>query len=273
MIRRPAVAGMFYPADPAELRARVQDFITGSGYRSDGSVRGIVSPHAGYIYSGAVAGAAFASAPGDVKNVVIIAPTHRFPVPGASVLNAHGYLTPLGTASINREITQDLLDQGLLDIPRAHEAEHAAEVQVPFVQVKWPDASLTVILQGDRSDRFCRDLSQLLGSVLESVPDCLIVISSDLSHYHSRKEAEIKDGRIIQAFLSRDPGNLAEALKSGGEACGAGPMLTLMHYAGIRGYRSFRRLAWDTSASASGDTGAVVGYFAGSCGLEEDHDN
>jgi AmmeMemoRadiSam system protein B len=100
---------MFYPSDRETLEELVSSFISGSGRQADEFITGIVSPHAGYVYSGAVAGAAFASAPDDIRNVIVIAPPHRCPVTGASVYDGEGYETPLGTAPVQREITSRFL--------------------------------------------------------------------------------------------------------------------------------------------------------------------
>lgn len=269
MIRRPAVAGMFYPSDGNDLQKMVSSFISGSGRSPDDTVTGLVSPHAGYVYSGAVAGAAFATAPDGVRNVVILAPPHRYPVRGASVFEGEAYATPLGDVPVSGGITSALLEAGLSSQPRAHAGEHSAEVQVPFVQVRWPEAEIAVVLQGSTSLEFSGELGRLLARVLEGFEKPLVVASSDLSHYHSLKVAREKDGRIIEAFLSGDAGRMEKAVSKGGEACGIGPILTLMNYAEARGDTGFDKIAWSTSAEASGDSSSVVGYFAGCCRREE----
>ncbi len=263
MIRNPVVAGMFYPSDGEHLSSMITDFMSSSGREPDSSITGLVSPHAGYVYSGAVAGAAFASAPVIVSTVIILAPTHSYPVHGASVYKGEGYLTPLGVAAIDTEITTDLLNSGLSFQPAAHRGEHSAEVQIPFIQTKWPDASIVVILQGSVFDRHSRTLAENLRDVLKNRENILIVASSDLSHYHPCDEAEQMDRKVIDAFVSGDPNNLNAVLSSGFEACGGGPMLTLMHYSMLTGSDRFGEIMWDTSATASGDRSSVVGYFAG----------
>lgn len=268
MIRRPAVAGMFYPSDGNDLERMVSSFISGSERTPNDTVTGLVSPHAGYVYSGAVAGAAYATAPDGVRNVVIVAPPHRYPVQGASVFDGEAYSTPLGDAPVSGEIVSALLQGGLSFQPRAHEGEHSAEVQVPFVQVRWPGAEIAVVLQGSSGAGFSAELGGLLARVLEGFERPLVIASSDLSHYHSLKVAREKDSRIIEAFLSGDAGRMEKAASEGGEACGIGPILTLMNYAEARGDTVFEKIAWSTSAEASGDSSSVVGYFAGCCRRE-----
>lgn len=272
MIREPAVAGMFYPSDRESLEELVSSFISGSGRSPDDLITGIVSPHAGYVYSGAVAGAAFASAPDDVRNVIVIAPPHSYPVMGASVYDGEGYRTPLGTAPVQREITSRLLQAGLSFQPPAHRSEHSAEVQIPFIQVRWPDSSIAVILQGSVSADYSRQLAEVISEAARGFDNTLIVASSDLSHYHSLDTAEKKDRKIIEAFKSGNPQNMEVALHEGGEACGIGPILTLMNYAVIMKHKKFGEIMWETSAAASGDSSSVVGYFAGYCGGEAKND-
>lgn len=263
MIRNPVVAGTFYPSDREHLSSMITDFMSSNDREPDSSITGLVSPHAGYVYSGAVAGAAFASAPAVVSTVVILAPTHSYPVHGASVYRGEGYLTPLGVAVIDSEITSGLLDSGLSFQAAAHRGEHSAEVQIPFIQTKWPDASIVVVLQGSVFDGHSRTLAENLHDVLKSKKDILIVASSDLSHYHPYSEAERMDRKVIEAFTSGNPDNLNAVLSGGSEACGGGPMLTLMHYSMLNGSEKFGEIMWDTSATASGDRNSVVGYFAG----------
>ena len=257
------VAGMFYPSNGEHLSSMINEFLSSSGMEPDNSITGLVSPHAGYVYSGAVAGAAFASAPPDVTTVIILAPTHSYPVHAASVYSGEAYLTPLGTAVIDREISAGLLDSGLSFQPAAHRGEHSAEVQIPFIQTKWPDASIVVILQGSVFDGYSRTLAEKRHTVLEKREKVLIVASSDLSHYHPFEEAERMDRKVIDAFVSGNPENLNAVLSSGIEACGGGPVLTLMYYSVLSGSDRFREIMWDTSATASGDRSSVVGYFAG----------
>lgn len=268
MIRRPAVAGMFYPSDGKDLERMVSSFISKSGRSPDDTVTGLVSPHAGYVYSGAVAGAAYAKAPDGVRNVVIVAPPHRYPVQGASVFDGEAYATPLGDAPVSGEITSALLKGGLSFQPRAHAGEHSAEVQVPFVQVRWPGAEIAVVLQGSSDAGFSGELGRLMARVLEGFPKSLVVASSDLSHYHSQASARKRDSRIMEAFQTGDTDMMEKAVSEGGEACGIGPILTLMNYASERGDTVFEKIAWSTSAEAGGDSSSVVGYFAGCCRSE-----
>ncbi len=262
--RRPAVAGMFYTADPGRLRREVESYLSAAGPVSDEGVTGIVSPHAGYVYSGRIAGAAFASAPADIQTVLVVAPCHRFPVAGASVYGGEAYRTPLGAARVNRTIVARLAELGFGYEPRAHSMEHAEEVQIPFVQVRWPFAMIVPILQGSVSASFSRSLASSLVTACEGQGRMLFVASSDLSHYHPIEAAKQLDGRFGEAFATGDPSAIEGLLTRGrAEACGAGPVMTLLAWAAESGPFEAGITAYDTSAAASGDESAVVGYMAG----------
>jgi len=255
---------MFYPGDARGLLRMVGDFLSTSGRSPDASVTGLVCPHAGYVYSGRTAGAAFASAPDQVRTVVIVAPCHRYPVRGASVYGGEAYLTPLGRMPVNREIADRLAAAGHRYEPRAHELEHAEEVQVPFVQVRWPGARIVPVVQGYSDGRSAAALASDLRAALADEEDVLLVASSDLSHYHDIETARLMDAGFQEAFESGDPARLERVLSSGSsEACGGGPVLTLLNWAALGGPFAAERIAYDTSATASGDSSAVVGYFAG----------
>jgi len=263
VIRSPAVEGAFYPADRSTLERDVSGYIRNSGISSDPCTAGIVSPHAGYVYSGPVAGYAFASAPDEVDTVIILAPSHSYPLHGASVYSGDGFRTPLGVCETDSCLVERLLELDVGSDHAAHTREHSAEVQVPFVQVRWPDAKIVVIVQGLTSSSFCMEMAGKIGKA-SGDSRILVVASSDLSHYHTLAEAAVLDERVVNCFLSGDASRLGEILGSReGEACGGGPMQTLLCWSALMGYSRFEKLAYDTSATASGDTRAVVGYFAG----------
>lgn len=269
MIRSPAVEGAFYPADRFTLEKDVSGYIRNSGISSDPCTVGIVSPHAGYIYSGPVAGYAFASAPDEVDTVVILAPSHSYPLSGASVYSGEGFRTPLGVCETDTCFVEKLLELDAGSDQAAHAREHSAEVQVPFVQVRWPDAKIVVIVQGLASSSFCMEMAEKISRASGS-SRILLVASSDLSHYHTLAEAAVLDERVINCFLSGNASGLGDILGSReGEACGGGPMQTLLCWSALKGYSLFEKLAYDTSATASGDARAVVGYFAGAVKRDE----
>jgi len=262
--RKAAVSGMFYSSDPVELRSGIEQLIEESGRVPDASVTGIVSPHAGYVYSGRTAAAAFASSPAAVQTVVVIAPCHRFPVTGASVFAGEGYETPIGVARVNSLIVNSLQRMGFGYEPGAHAWEHAEEVQVPFIQVRWPDARIVPIVQGAVSSSFSTRLASAIAESASLEEGVFVVASSDLSHYHPLETAREMDNRFIEAFLSGRAVEIESLVRRGAaEACGAGPVMTLLDWAAQSGAFEPSLVAYDTSASASGDSSAVVGYMAG----------
>lgn len=263
--RHPAVSGLFYPSEPGKLRAQVEGFIRGSRLAPDPAVFGLVCPHAGYVYSGSVAGMAYASAPDGIRTAVILAPCHRYPVRTVSVFGGESYLTPIGEATVDRAVVERLSSAGHVWIPPAHSAEHAEEVQVPFVQTRWPGASIVPILIGTGDTGFCRRFAADLSSALSGTA-AIVIASSDLSHYHPLADANAMDGILMDDFRRRDTDALARHVADGSsEACGSGPILTLLFYAEAESGGDFDAdvAGYSTSASASGDSTAVVGYMAG----------
>lgn len=261
-MRQPAVAGMFYPSDPERLASMASGFIAASGLRPDPAATGAVSPHAGYVYSGSTAGMAFAVLPEGVETVLLVAPCHRHPVRVASVFDGDAYATPLGAAPVDREVTGRLLSAGRRCEPAAHSREHAEEVLVPFVQVRWPGARIVPVVQGaadpSSSARLAEDLFEAA-----SGRRAVLVASSDLSHYHPLARARRMDTLLMEDFASADPEAVyRHAAEGATEACGLGPILTLLSWAGLHGPFEARVVGYTTSAAASGDTGSVVGYMA-----------
>ncbi len=263
MIRKPAVAGMFYPGNAKELSETVTEYLDNSKIHSDHNTIGIISPHAGYAYSGRIAGVAFSSAPEYIESVIVVAPPHRYPVHGASVYTGEGVETPLGTVATNQEHIHLLQQAGVTYQSNAHLQEHSAEVQIPFIQTRWPDAQVTILLQGDSSLRYSRTLAGILMDVGAGTQGSLIVASTDLSHFHRLSVARALDSRLIDAIVAGSLQTVDRLLKTGrSEACGAGPILTLMCIGEIIRNCTMEELAYDTSATASGDETSVVGYFA-----------
>ncbi len=270
--RRPAVSGLFYPSEPGRLRAQVEGYIRGSRLAPDPSVFGLVCPHAGYVYSGSIAGMAYASAPDGIGTAVILAPCHRYPVRTVSVFGGESYLTPIGEASVDRAVVERLSSAGYDWIPPAHAAEHAEEVQVPFIQTRWPDASIVPVLIGAGDPDFCRGFAADLSSALSGTR-AVVIASSDLSHYHPLADANAMDGILMDDFRRRDTASLARHVADGSsEACGSGAILTLLFYAEVESGGAFDAeiAGYSTSATASGDASAVVGYMAGTVRRRKD---
>jgi AmmeMemoRadiSam system protein B/AmmeMemoRadiSam system protein A len=256
-IRRPAVAGTFYPGDPRQLAAEVEELLDGVEQFEPrmGHPKALIVPHAGYIYSGPVAAAAYdelTPARGIVKRVVLLGPVHRVPVRGLALPAADGFETPLGRVPIDASARASLagLKQVVTSEP-AHAMEHSLEVQVPFLQKTLGEFALVPFAVGSASAaEVAETIERLWGG-----DETLIVISTDLSHYHSYDEARAIDGRTLARITSFSTDIVHE------EACGATPLNGMLQIARARGL-SIRQLAANNSGDTAGGKGRVVGYSA-----------
>jgi MEMO1 family protein len=256
-VRAPAVAGTFYPADAARLRATVAGCLApANGAPADRPPKALIAPHAGYVYSGAVAGHAFAAIQGggtQVRRVVVIGPAHFVPVRGLAVPSAEAFRTPLGDVPLDGEAIAAIVDLpqvALADAP--HRPEHALEVELPFLQAILGDFALVPLLVGDATgDELAGVLDRLWGG-----PETLIVISSDLSHYEAYASAKQHDDATAAAIERFDDAALGPR-----DACGYLPIAGLLVEARRRGMR-IERLDLRNSGDTAGPKDQVVGYGA-----------
>jgi AmmeMemoRadiSam system protein B len=197
-IRQPAVAGMFYPANEIKLRDEINLYLDLAADVKDYSgIYSLIVPHAGYIYSGKTAACAYKLISNKEYNtVIIISPSHREYFSGISVYNGDAFKTPLGIVNINKEISEKLTaDSKNIFLSNAgHRQEHAVEVQLPFLQTVLNDFTIVPVVIGDQSRNIIFELGEKLAQSADE--KTLIVASSDLSHYHSKSEADILDRRI-----------------------------------------------------------------------------
>lgn len=253
-MRPPAVAGTFYPLDAGELRRTVAGLV--EGCPRSATVRqpkALIVPHAGYAYSGPVAGCAYRrlrDAGARIRHVVLLGPTHRVPLRGLAIPSLDGFDTPLGPVPIDGVGRQRLRELGLAGIADApHAAEHSLEVQVPFLQFVLDDFDLLPIAAGlAPNDLVARALDAVWGGA-----DTLIVVSSDLSHYHTSEEARKLDATTTRAILER------RSDLSDEQACGARGINGLMQVARHRGL-TVELLDQRNSGDTAGDRARVVGY-------------
>jgi len=261
-VRRPAVAGSFYPAPARSLRNQVEEFLNQAEDAALSGVRAIIAPHAGYVYSGQVAASAYAALKDSWKQVVVISPSHQLAFDGISAYPGGAYQTPLGRLDVDLEALASLEEQlpDLRYLEEAHANEHALEVQLPFLQIVLPEAKLIPLVMGSQDIATAQRLGKALAAAL---PDALVIASSDLSHYKSDATARILDGVAAEYINNFDPAGLLDSIKSGkSAACGAGPMAAAMFFARHRGATEGKVLEYATSARATGDTAQVVGYLA-----------
>lgn len=265
-VRTAAVAGQFYPADPSELRATVGRLI--SECTADpvpGAPVALISPHAGYIYSGRTAAECFRTLKGRTPEIVaIISPSHREYFEGISVYRGSAYVTPLGPVAVDAE-TRDALaknDAWIFTSEAGHGGEHALEVQLPFLQVVLGEARIVPIVMGDQRPGYCRHLGHRLADTLRG-RDAVIVASTDLSHYHTYDEAERLDTRFAGLVERFDTDALMEDLENRTlEACGGGPAVAALLAAKRLGADSVTLLHRCNSGDVTGDRSGVVGYLS-----------
>jgi AmmeMemoRadiSam system protein B len=261
-VRQAVVAGQFYPRDEQRLRAAVEGYIgapvgdpgPGEAPSASATLKAIIVPHAGYVYSGPVAGTAYAAlakSAAEIRRVVLIGPAHWIPVQGLAASSAEAFVTPLGVVPLDHEALQLALSlPQVRAVDEAHTPEHCLEVQLPFLQTILYDFRLAPFLVADAGPDEVAELLELLWGG----PETLVVISSDLSHYYDYETASALDratSQKIEALLLLDDG----------QACGRSAINGLLQVARNRGLR-----VETADLRSSGDTGGrhdrVVGYGA-----------
>ncbi|MGZ4812217.1 MAG: AmmeMemoRadiSam system protein B [Terriglobales bacterium] len=270
-VRPAAVAGTFYPADRSELQKTVDGLLAGAQVAPvQGQLWAIISPHAGYAYSGAVAAHAYALLKGQrYRRVVVISPSHYESFGFASIYDGDGYATPLGKVAVDKSFAAKLAGASpLLKLSsRGHtvsgeQREHALEVQLPFLQRALGDFQLVPIVMGEQSYEVSRALGVALAKFI-SAPDTLIVASSDLSHFHKYEEATALDRKPLRAVQAWDYFSLSRNLAAGvWEACGGGPIVAAMIAAERLGATEAALLNYANTGDVTGDHSRVVGYAA-----------
>ncbi len=270
-IRKPAVAGAFYPGDPVQLSKTIAEYFAKSEKKAlPGRPIALVSPHAGYAYSGPTAAAAYKQVEGeDYDTVVVISPSHTVFFQGASVFNGDAYQTPLGEIPVDKELSQKIasINRSVFLSNKGHtggsvRGEHSLEVQLPFLQQVLGRFKLVAIVMGEQEETTSRALGEVLGSALEG-ENALIVASTDLSHFHPEKEARKLDGHIKKAVEEFNPDRLLGILSSGqGEACGGGPVASALIAARRLGAEDVEITGYTTSGETTGDFDEVVGYLS-----------
>ncbi len=265
-VRESVIAGSWYPGDPATLTKDIKGYLAQVPQHTiQGELVALISPHAGYLYSGQVAAHAYKLLQGKKYDVVvIIAPSHRAYFKGASVYPQGGYRTPLGIVPIAEEVTEALMKKTpLIDaIPKAHAQEHSLEIQLPFLQIVLKDFRLVPIVMGDQDLQTCEEVSKAIAAVIKG-KNALLIASTDLSHFHPYDEAVTLDQVVLDHVNAFDPEGLSKALKKGEcEACGGGPVVAVMLAAQALGADKSEVLNYANSGDVTGDHSSVVGYMS-----------
>ncbi len=266
-IREPAVAGAFYPGNPEVLSRDVKRYLENAKREKlEGEIVALVSPHAGYMYSGQVAAYAYKLIEGKVfDSVVVVAPSHRALFKGASVYDRGGYRTPLGVVPVDVDLSKKIMGRWkeIQSLPEAHSQEHSLEVQIPFLQVVLKSFKLVpIVMEPYWSWESCQSLGLAIAEGVKG-KKVLLIASSDLSHFHSYEEA-VKLDKIVLGDIDRfDPEGLNRDLKKGiCEACGGGPVISIMLAAKALGANKGKVVKYLNSGDVTGDRSRVVGYGA-----------
>lgn len=266
-IRKSVIAGSWYPGNPKTLKQDIAHYIEDAPIPEiAGKPSAIISPHAGYLYSGPVAAYAYKTISGlEYSTVVVISPSHRAYFPFVSVWPEGGFETPLGTIDVDEPLCRKLLQstQIFKDDMRVHTAEHALEIQLPFLQSVLGSFKLCPLIMGQQDYPLCESLAEALAREIDNPGDVLVVASSDLSHFHSSKKAESMDSKIAGRIEDFDVAGLSSDLEgSESEACGGGPIMAALLYAQETGRMRARVLRYAHSGHITGDNASVVGYLA-----------
>lgn len=264
-VRKPAVAGYFYPADSSKLKDEVGLLLQiTAGEKMPEKLFGIVAPHAGYTYSGKTAAYGFNLLDKNkVKTVIVLSPSHREYFPGVSVYEGDAYQTPLGIIPVNKKIA-DLLTNNSKTIfkgKEGHGQEHAIEVQLPFLQMVLDDFEIVPVVMGDQGRLY---IDELAGKIAEAADENTVVVSSsDLSHYYSGAVASQMDSIIEREINNFNYAGLQEDFEKGRcEACGAGTIIAMMKSADKLKYNKSKVLFRCDSGDTTGDKHEVVGYLS-----------
>jgi MEMO1 family protein len=270
ILRRPAVAGRFYPANPDDLRNEVRSYLLQSHSAQPSSANqtpvraiGCIAPHAGYMYSGHVAGAVFAHI--DIPPCcIVMCPNHTGMGRALAIMSEGAWETPLGDVPIDGELATALKERFpvLDEDSSAHRAEHAAEVELPFLLFRQPELKFVPITLGTRNFEVLEQLGLALADVIAAAGSpVLVVASSDMNHYESDAITRAKDYCAIERILTLDPHGLHDVVTQQNiSMCGLGPTVVMLAAARKLGAKSAELVKYATSGEVSGDYDRVVGY-------------
>ena len=261
-MRRPAVAGSFYPRQPEDLKEELEAAFSGASGSEPLPIRGAVVPHAGYVYSGAVAAEVYSRLPRR-ETFVLIGPNHHglgLPV----ALSRDSWMTPLGVVECDVEMA-DALAGSIIEVDEsAHLYEHSLEVQIPFLQSRFESFRILPICMGLQDEETAVEVGEAVGEAAKSLDrDCTVIASSDFTHYEPQEEARRKDARAIEAILRMDIPSIYKTVYGLNlTACGYGPISATITASKSLGAETGKLLRYSTSGDVIGDFSQVVGYGA-----------
>ena len=263
MVRKPAVAGQFYPGNADELRDELQEFVSSKSGAE--KALGIIAPHAGYIYSGLVAGKVYSEV-AVTGSVIILGPNHHGIGARTAIYPDGEWITPLGSVEIDSSLAA-LIKKHAPQVEEdtvAHLHEHSLEVQLPFLQFVRPDLSIVPLCLGFSDLASCTALGRgIAKAIRESGRDVLVVASSDMTHYESASSARAKDDEALKEILALNPEGLLKVCRARGiTMCGVIPATVMLVAALELGAKNARLVSYATSGDVTGDNRQVVAYAA-----------
>jgi MEMO1 family protein len=266
MIRKSAIAGSWYPSNPAVLRRDIEHYFNSVSVPDiQGEIVGLIAPHAGYIYSGKVASHAYRLIREEKYDaIILVGPSHRVAFRGVSVFSRGGYETPLGIVPVAEDLAAKIKSASAIvaDIPGSHLQEHSLEIQLPFLQVALKDFSFVPLMMGNQDAPACHELAEAIFKASNG-KKILLVGSSDLSHFYHYDTATKMDAIVLDYLRSGDAAGLLQSLANGDvEACGGGPMAVVMLVARMMKANQAHLLKYANSGDVTGDKNSVVGYAA-----------
>jgi MEMO1 family protein len=264
-IRHQQVAGYFYPAEKDKLQQDISLLLkVAKPEKSFNKIFGIVSPHAGYIYSGKTAAYAFNLLKNkSYKTVIVISPSHAEYFPGICIYDGDAYETPIGIVEINQIMADELIKNSKIIFRgiQGHRKEHALEVQIPFLQSVLKDFKIVPIVMGDQSKIFVDHLAEKISKVVNE--ETLVVASSDMSHFYYSDEADRLDSVVEKRINDFDFEQLLKDLDDHEcEACGGGPIAAMMKAASLKNINKSFVINRSDSGDITGDKSEVVGYLS-----------
>lgn len=261
MVREPAVAGRFYPADPAILAADINSYLSPEQPRKKAVA--CIAPHAGYMYSGRIAGAVFARI--EISSTcILLGPNHTGRGHPLAIMDEGAWTTPLGEIEIDSGLAAKLVAAfpALTPDAAAHQFEHAIEVELPFLQTIRRDIQFVPITVGTSRPLLLEKLGEAVAQVIrESTEPVLIIASSDMNHYEDDATTRVKDRKAINQILALDPGGLYDTIINESiSMCGFGPAVAMLVAAKLLGAKQAELVEYATSGDVNGDRHAVVSY-------------
>lgn len=264
--RKPNFANSFYPGNKEHLKSMIENFLKNVSYKEEiekEKIIGVISPHAGYIYSGSVAAYSFKLFQGmDIKTVILIGKSHHGYFKGGIIDNRDGWETPLGKVEIDKEIFENLYKKKIFSVNRTYlDYEHSLEVEIPFLQVILKNFKIFPILLGDSSKENVEAVANEIYDVLKNRRDWIIVVSTDLSHYYPYQEAKQKDMLLLETLKTKNLNLIYKYLENRKiEMCGDAGVLVLLKIAEKYPDYQVKVLYYANSGDTSGEKNRVVGY-------------